>query len=216
VAAQLSALIVGCRFQHLQLLNQVNKPELAYDELEALIKRDVSMTYRLLRFINSAWYGLKTTVDSIRHALVLLGPAQVRVWASMIVLKDMGEEKPIELFRRCLIRARMAETLAPEIGRKAQASELFLMGMFSLADALTDIPMARVLEPLPLSQNIKLALLGGAGEYGIIHDLVRSYELGKWDDFSRDTAALEIDENMMPGVFCESRKWADEALGALM
>jgi len=97
---------------YLQLLQEVNKPELPYDELEGLIKQDVAMTYRLLRFINSVWYGLKQTVNSIRHALVLLGPVEVRLWASMLVLRELGEEKPRELFRRCLIRAKMAEGLA--------------------------------------------------------------------------------------------------------
>jgi EAL and modified HD-GYP domain-containing signal transduction protein len=204
------------KLQYLELLNAVNRLELAYDNLEELIKQDVAMTYRLLRFINSAWYGLRRSVSSIRHALVLLGPAQVRVWASMLVLKDMGSGKPNELFRRCLIRGRMAELVAPSVGMESRASELFLMGMFSLADALTDIPIEKVLEALPLSQDVKLALRGNAGDFGLIYEMVASYELGLWETFSRSAAAIELDEDVVPGIFGAARKWADQALGAIL
>jgi EAL and modified HD-GYP domain-containing signal transduction protein len=173
------------------------------------------MTYRLLRFINSAWYGLKTAVESIRHALVLLGPEQVRVWASMLVLKDMGEDKPNELFRRCLMRARMAEAFAPRVGLKSRASELFLMGMFSLADALTDIPLARVLFGLPLSKEIKMALLGQGGQFGLVHEMVLAYEMGWWDSFSDAARRASIEERVAPGMFNEAREWADQALRAI-
>lgn len=200
---------------HLQLLNQVNKPELAYDELEAIIKQDVSMTYRLLRFMNSAWFGLRTSVDSIRHALVLLGPPLVRTWASALVLREVSRDKPDELFRRSLIRARMAEALAPELGMRSHACELFLMGMLSLVDALTDVPMARVLGALPVSQRIKTALLGGGGEFGTVLDLVLSYELGRWDMFAWDAASLGLDENAVPRAFVASSHWADKALSAM-
>jgi c-di-GMP-related signal transduction protein len=207
--------IATTKLHYLQLLNEVNKPELAYDDLEALIKQDVSMTYRLLRFINSAWFGLRKTVESIRHALVLLGPAEVRVWASMLVLKDLGEDKPDELFRRCLIRAKMGESIAPLVGLRTRASELFLMGMFSLVDALTDIPLARVLEGLPVSRSIKMALLGQLGEFGPVHKAVVAYERGRWDEFSAAAEAFGLDEAVMPDVFAASRKWADDALGAI-
>jgi EAL and modified HD-GYP domain-containing signal transduction protein len=207
--------IAASKLNHLRLLNEVNKPELAYDELELLIKQDVSMTYRLLRFINSAWYGLKTAVESIRHALVLLGPEQVRVWASMLVLKDMGEDKPNELFRRCLMRGRMAEAFAPRVGLKSRSSELFLMGMFSLADALTDIPLARVLFGLPLSKEIKMALLGQGGQFGLVHEMVLAYEMGWWDSFSDAARRASIEERVAPGMFNEAREWADQALRAI-
>ncbi len=200
---------------YLDLLREVHKPELAYDDLEHLVKQDVAMTYRLLRFINSAWFGLTQTVASIRHALVLLGPREVKVWASMLVLRELGEEKPRELFRRCLIRAKMAEALGPRIGMEPQAPELFLMGMFSLVEALTDIPLRRVLEGLPLNQDIKMALLARGGPFGLIHEVVENYELGRWELFSQATAALKLDEAVVPGLFGTARKWADEAVNSM-
>ena len=203
------------RGRHLRLLNEVNRPELAYDELETLIKQDVAMTYKLLRFINSAWYGLKQPVDSIRHALVLLGPGEVRLWASMIVLRDIGREKPDELFRRCLIRAKMAEELAPVIDMETRASQLFLVGMFSLIEALMDVPMSQVLDSLPLNGDIKLALLARAGDYGLPCEIVAAYESGQWDALSEAAEAIDLDESVLPELFGAAQHWADQALSVI-
>ena len=200
---------------YLALLNEVNKSELAYDELADLIKLDVAMTYRLLRFINSAWYGLKHNVESIRHALVLLGPREVRLWASMLVLRELGEEKSREMFRRCLIRAKMAESIAPLVGMEARGPEMFLMGMFSLAEALTRVPLARVLDGLPLSGDVKTALLGRDGPLGAVCGAVEHYEWGQWDRLSEAVAALNLDEAAMPVLFASAVQWADNALSSM-
>ncbi|HET6430056.1 MAG TPA: HDOD domain-containing protein [Phycisphaerae bacterium] len=199
----------------LQVLDKVNQPELAYDDLEALIKQDVSMTYRLLRFLNSAWFGLRHTVSSIRQALVLLGPAEVRIWASMLVLSDMGQDKPNELFRRSLIRAKALEALANVIKMERQKSHLFLVGMFSLVEALTDIPIARVLDGLPLNENVKDALLGKPCPLRTVLEAIEQYEMGKWKAFSQSAGSLGLDEYVMPTVFRAASKWADDALSAI-
>jgi EAL and modified HD-GYP domain-containing signal transduction protein len=202
-------------FHYLQVLDQVSKPELALDELDVLVRQDVIMTLQLLRFINSAWFGLKTSVGSVRHALVLLGPAEVKKWAAMLALSDVGAEKPRELFRRCLIRARMAEEVAPLVGLKPRASELFLMGMFSLAHALTDTMLDRVLRGLPFSRDVKMALLHGTGEFAPIHRLVAAYEQGQWPVFLEAAASLELEERAVPALFISAREWADAALTAI-
>jgi len=200
---------------YLALLNEVNRSELAYEELADLIKQNVAMTYRLLRFINSAWYGLKHNVESIHHALVLLGPQEVRLWASMLVLRELGEDKSRELFRRCLIRAKMAESLAPLVGLETRGPELFLMGMFSLAEALTRVPLARVLDGLPLSADVKAALLIRDGPLGPVCGAVEHYEWGHWDRLSEAAAALNLDEAAMPVLFAAAVQWADNALRSM-
>jgi c-di-GMP-related signal transduction protein len=207
--------VVSNQLNYMRILCAVNKPVLDYDELDALIKQDIAMTYKLLRFINSAWYGLRNRVDSIRHALVLLGPAEVRVWASLLVLKEAGSEKPNELFRRSLTRAQVAEKLAPLVGMESNASELFLMGMFSMVDALTDVPMEKVLDGLPLNEHIKSALLGEDGEFRHVHDAILSYEMGEWSDFARAAGELGLAEESVPGLFRTSDEWAAEALAAM-
>lgn len=197
---------------YLRVLNGVNKPELEYDELDELIKRDVAMTYALLRFVNSAWYGVRTEIRSIRHALILLGPKEVRTWASLLVLKSLGTDKPNELFRRSLSRAKVAEQVAPLIGMEAMSSELFLMGMFSVIDALTDISMAKILEELPLAEPVAQALLAGEGDYGPLYRGILAYESADWETFSACAAEMELDEPIMPELFTMALKWADEVL----
>jgi EAL and modified HD-GYP domain-containing signal transduction protein len=196
----------------LQVLNEVNRPELALDELEALIKQDVSMTYRLLRFMNSVWFGLRYEVRSIRHALVLLGPKEMRKWASMVIVRSAGADKPRELLVRSLARARLAELAAPLSGLSEHTSSLFLTGMFSCIDAMLDVPLAAALEDVALHQDIKSALLGAAGPFRTVLDAILSYEEGDWAGFEAHAQALHLEPDAMPGLFFRSLKWANGTL----
>ncbi len=207
--------ILTSKAHHMALLQEFNKEEWDVDSAELLIEQDVSMTYRLLRFINSAWFGLKYEVSSIRHALVLLGPREVKLWASMLMLHQLGEGKPKELFRRCLIRAKMAEGLAPLVGLKPKARELFLMGMLSLVDALADVSLEEAFDGLPVSKDIRHALLAGTGPFGPIYQALTDYEMARWEAFADTAAAIGLDENAVPTLFGIARKWADNALGSM-
>ena len=197
---------------HLRVLNEVNQPELPYDKLEDLIKQDVALTYKLLRFMNSVWFGLRYEVKSIKHALVLLGPKEVKKWASLVVVGGTAEDKPRELLRCSLTRAKAAEQLAPLIDMKAVAPDLFLMGMFSVIDALMDAPMACVLDQLPVSKHIKTALIPGEGPFRPVLDTIVAYEQGEWERFATQAAALRLDETIVPELFRNSLKWANNAL----
>jgi len=195
----------------LRLLEQMNRPEISVEEIEGIIKQDVALTYKLLRFINSAWFGLRHKISSIRHALVWLGPKEVRKWFALVSLRDMGTDKPNELFLRAMTRAKMGESIAPASAMREQASELFLMGMFSLMDAILDMPMSEVLTKLPLDDQIKTALLGGSCPFRWVHDLIGAYERGNWDTFSEHANQLHLDENVVPPIFNESIRWANQA-----
>lgn len=207
--------IAANKLIYLQVLNEVNRPELQLEDLEGLIKQDVSMTYRLLKFMNSVWFGLRYEVHSIKHALVLLGPKEVRKWATLLAVADAGEDKPRELLLRSLTRARAAEQLADSAGMSGVAAELFLMGMFSVIDALMDRPMADILEELPLNADVKGALLGEESRFRTMYDLVIGYESGQWERFSTAAASLEVDESAVPDALRKASKWANEALEVL-
>jgi EAL and modified HD-GYP domain-containing signal transduction protein len=199
------------KLSHLRMLKEVNRAELSYDQLETVIKQDVALTYNLLRFINSAWFGLRYKVTSIKHALVLLGPKEIRKWFAMVALRQMGTDKPNELLRRCMARAKMAELAAPLVGLDSRAPELFLTGMFSVIDALLDTPMQQVMEKLPLDDHVKAALMGEPNLYKTVLDAILAYEKGEWDDFLRSAAELRLDEHRMPAIYTESLKWANDA-----
>ena len=208
---QKGAILNGNKLAHVRLLEQITRPDIGYDELADTIELDVSLTFRLLRFINSAWAGLSREVTSIRHSLALLGLRQVRKWVALISLRNIGEEKPVELIVQAMTRAKMGEALASLVGMKEQADDLFLMGMFSLIDGLLDMPMADVLGRLPLGQSIKAALLDNAGPFCPIKQLIEAYERGEWRTFLQLTASLGIDDRIMPVVFRDSLTWANRA-----
>lgn len=200
------------KLAYFRVLREVNRPELSLDELEACIKLDVAMTYKLLRFMNSAWFGLRYAVDSIKHALVLLGPKEVKKWASLLAIGHTGADKPRELLLRSLTRAKVGEQLAPLVAMPGSASELFLMGMFSVIDALMDRPIAELLEDLPLNEEVKATLLGESSRFRVVYDLILAYEEGQWDLFSSYAGSLDLDESVIPELFRNSSKWANNAL----
>ena len=201
----------GNNLMYLRLLQEVSRPELSYQELETTIKQDVSLTYRLLRFINSAWFGLRNEIDSIYHALVWLGPPEIRKWFSLVCLRNMATDKPGELMVEGITRAKMAESLAEDLDLEEQKSELFLMGMFSILDGLLDRPMSEILPDLPINPEIKSALLGQPCRFRQVLDTVIAFERGEWGTFSAHAATLELPEDAVQAVFIESAKWATNA-----
>ncbi len=202
------------KLTYLQVMNEVFKPSLLYDELAGLIETDVSMSFKLLRFINSAWFGLKYEIKSIKHALVLLGPQEIKRWLSIAVIRDTGDDKPYELLLRCLSRAKLAEQIGERLpGFSRRSSELFLMGLLSSVDALVDQPMNVVLDGLPVSASIKAALLGERGGLRDVYDAILAYETGRWSDFAESAAAIRLDESAMPDMVATAQKWGNNILG---
>ena len=197
---------------HLRMLQEVNRAEMSYDTISEIIKQDVALTYKLLRYINSVWFALRHKVTSIQRALAWLGPVEIRRWFALSSLKNMSTNKPDELLLQALARAKMAELTAIPAGLKKDASELFLMGMFSLIDALLDAPMETVLDKLPLDEQTKGALIGDPGPFRSVYEMITNYELGAWEAFSAKAHELNIDENIIPGIFRESVNWANEGL----
>jgi c-di-GMP-related signal transduction protein len=195
------------KVNYVQVLREVHKPELDFDELENIFKRDVAFSYKLLRCINSAYFGLRAKVESIKHALILMGMIELRKWVSLIAVQGLGEDKPQELLATSIIRARFCELLAPRLGQEDRASDLFLMGMFSLLDAFVDRPLAELLEELPISDDIKDALLEREGPLGKIYELVLAYERGNWGEFSQLSEELMLDEKGVPALFHDSLEW---------
>ncbi|MDW8060692.1 MAG: HDOD domain-containing protein [Thermomicrobium sp.] len=161
----------------LLLLARLQDPEVEFSELEALISLDVGLTYRLLRLVNSVWYG-RRRIESVRQALLLLGTRLVSAWVTLLLMADVPE-KPHELLTTAVVRARTAELLAAARGR-ANRESAFLVGLLSVLDALLDQPMEELLASLPLAEELRQALLTREGELGLVLDAVLAYERGDW------------------------------------
>ncbi|MDW7982672.1 MAG: HDOD domain-containing protein [Thermomicrobium sp.] len=162
----------------LLLLARLQDPDVEFSELEALISLDVGLTYRLLRLVNSVWYG-RRRIESVRQALLLLGTRLVSAWVTLLLMADIPD-KPHELLTTAVIRARMAELIVAATG-KGNREAAFLVGLLSVLDALLDQPMDELLAALPLAEELRVALLHRAGELGAILDLILAYERGNWE-----------------------------------
>ncbi len=142
----------------MRLLTRINQPNTSLDEIIDVLSQDVAMSVKTLKYVNSAAYGLGGGVDSIRHAAVLVGRDSLRCWTMLELMTALGD-KPIELARLALIRARFCELVALRRGLP-QADSFYTVGMLSLLDAMTDTPMALVTERIAVADSIRSALLG--------------------------------------------------------
>jgi EAL and modified HD-GYP domain-containing signal transduction protein len=195
---------------YLNLLRELNRPGVRLDEIGDLIRRDLSLTYRLLMYLNSAHFGLRHEVRSIRHALTLLGEREIRRWATLIALASLGSEKPGELIVMSLCRGRMLERAAELIGRADEAQDLFLLGLLSMLDAIVDCPLGECLQGLPLAAPLADALAGKPGPYRDALDLVIAYESAEWSTVFDRARKLGASPGALPELYLEAARWSRE------
>ncbi len=192
-----------------QIVAEANKEDFNFEELEKLIARDVSMSYKLMRYINSAFFRRVHEVSSIKQAIVMLGEMGLRRFISLIVMAKLASDKPSELIRTSIVRARLCEQLGQYGPSGIDGSELFTLGLFSLIDAIMDQEMESLMEKLPLSENIKKALVSGEGVLGQYLRLAQCYEAGDWKGFAESVKKLGIDEEKVPECYMEALGWAN-------
>lgn len=202
--------IPGFKVNYIHLIRELNQPQIDLDKLEQVIKHDVSLSYKLLRYLNSAWFGWRAEVKSIKGALVKLGEKPTRKWASMIAFTNLAEGKPEELLLSSLIRARFCELLGPEAGMRNKELDLFLIGLFSLVNALVDRPLTEILDELSVSDEVRRGLLDAETPIGEVFRLVLAYERGDWDAVLFLADALRIEHTRLPECYAEAVEWADQ------
>ena len=194
------------RLNFLRLLREVSQPELDVIKFEAMIKQEASVCYRLLRYLNSAAFGVQNEVHSIRHALTLMGEREVRRWVRLVATLTVCESRPSELLASAMVRARFCELLAPRVPHGE--SDLFLMGLFSMIDAILEIPMPRVLESVPVDHETKAVLLGESSKLRPLYDLMLARESGNWEIASECSRQLRLSESDVAGAFWQAMQWA--------
>lgn len=196
------------KLNYLRVLHAVNRPSIDMHEIAENIKLEASLSYRLLRYLNSPVFFLPVEVHSIPHALSLLGERGVRKWISLVVIACMGEGKPEELMILPLVRARFCELLAPAAQMAGAANDLFLLGLLSAVDAILDMKMSDVLEEIKVRADIRDALLGKQNPLQETFDIVRAYEIGDWNLMESAAARLGINFESIPGMYLQSLEWA--------
>ena len=207
--------IPGYTINYLNMLREASRSDIDFDKLEQIFRRDVALSFKMLKFINSAFFGLRNKVSSVKQALVLLGRKEILKWISLLALQNMAQDKPDELVVLSLVRARFGELLALQLGWAKRSDQAFLVGLFSLVDAMLDRPMNDILRELPLDDDIVAALLRGDNDLGQLHTLVRHYEKAEWNEYAVGARKLGIADKEVAELYRQSVNWA-QGLSALL
>ena len=192
----------------LQIITEINKEDFSFEELEKYIQRDVAASYKLMRYINSAFFRRLKEITSIKQALILLGEKQVKHFISIVAMAELASDKPEELIRTSIIRAKLCELLGKNRGIE-EVSELFTLGLFSHIDAILGDTMENLMGSLPFSESIKQALVNNEGKLADYLRLATSYEMGDWDLCSETADKIGLTEENIPESYMEAVSWAD-------
>jgi c-di-GMP-related signal transduction protein len=191
----------------LRLMQEINRPDIDFDRLEELIKSEVTLSVRLLRFLRSAGFGWKHDVNTIGQALRVLGERPARKWASLVVLTLIGEDKPAELLTTTLVRAQLCEQLGAEASLPERQADLFLVGLLSTLDAMLDRPMDQVLAQMSVSPEVQQALLTGDSLLSDTLQLAISYDRGDWEGVRRLAPRIAYPEVSIPEAYRHAVEW---------
>ncbi|VAW59222.1 Predicted signal transduction protein [hydrothermal vent metagenome] len=195
----------------LNIINRLQEPEISSEELESILVQDITLSYKLLRYINSATFSLRREVDSIKDAIIILGINNLKNWVSLILMSKVVDTKPTELIVTGMIRGKMCEALA-EMQHPEIKHQMFIIGLFSVLDALMDQPLIDLLDTVILSTSIKLALLDKAGIQGEIYKSVLQYEKCDWDELIHS----DIDAPQYIQAYLGAVYWADQNIKSLL
>ena len=202
--------ISSAKVTRLKLFDIIEKDEPDFDALAPAIEADVAISYRLLNFLNSANFSFATKVTSIKQAVVLTGWKPIRNWLRLIILTDLTpSEKTQELAYLSAHRAKLFETAALGSGYEDESDTLFIVGLFSLLDAMLDTQMKEITDHLPVDDDVKDTLCGKKTRYTPWLDLAKAIEGSDWDEVGKRATAL----NLLPGTVAVSYQhaftWAD-------
>ena len=200
--------VPASRVNYVRLLEMVSRSEIDLLELEKLLKQEASISYRLLRYLNSPVFGMALEVKSIRHAMAILGEREMRRWIRLVVTVGAAEQTCSELVLMGLTRARFCEMLS---NRVQSNGDLFLMGLLSMMDAILEVSMDVLLEQIPVERETKAVLLGQKSTLLPLHQLMLAHESGNWAKSSELSKQLKLSDEEVATHWWQALQWAQEA-----
>jgi c-di-GMP-related signal transduction protein len=192
----------------LKLVKEFSRKELVLERIEALIKKDAALSFKLLKFINSAYFYRANPINTIKDAITYLGTNELRKFIHIVVISDLSTQKPNELVRTSIIRATMCEKCGGVFDTEFSTDELFTLGLFSLMDAILDCKMKDILQHIVLSKKMKTALIGKNKNFNIILKIIEGFEKGDWENIVFDVIAGKSIEKKLPEFYLDSVKMA--------
>ncbi len=196
----------------LQLLAEVTRKETDIDKLHKIIQTDLAITYKLFKFLNSAYFYRLQEVKTVKHAIAYLGERELRRFIMLMIISELATKKPGELVRLVLVRAKFCELLGLASPHKIDASELFIMGLFSLLDAMLDLNMKDILGNLPVSNRVKEALLLEPGLYTTFLKVPISFERNQSAIFTPLLAELGVEHKKVSKCYLTAVNYANGLL----
>lgn len=197
--------VTPLKVNYIQLLNIVNSGNFELTEAADIIGRDTALVISLLKMVNRM--SINSEITSIRHAAAMLGQKELKKWITTAVAGKLYADKPNEITRLSLLRAKFAENLAPSFELAGHSSELFLMGLFSVLDVILEKPMKEALEIIRVSKDISDALISKKGRLAPVLDFMTRYERAEWQEVSRQMLLQNIGMNEVYDSYVGSLKW---------
>lgn len=193
-----------------ELLYETSKPELDLASITSVFERDVSLSYKLLRYANSPIFKRRNEISTIKQALVILGSGELKRFLGLMFATNVNPDKPSELINAAMTRAKFCEMVANDINAPVDTSIAFLTGLLSLIDAILDESLESILEKLPLAQEIKDALTTKKGVLAALITLVKQIEHADWDKTAKVMEKLGLSKEKVVKDYNEAIAWADE------
>ena len=193
------------KVNYIELLNVVNAQDFDLQEAADVIGKDPALVISLLEMVNRM--SLNSDITSIRHAAAMLGQKELKRWINTAVTKELCADKPSEITRLVMIRAKFAEELAGAFGMGMVAQELFIMGLFSAIDIMLDKPMEEALNMVQVSKNIRDALIDNKGDFAPLLNFIRRYEDADWTEVSRLMVINDINMDEVYEAYLNALKW---------
>lgn len=193
------------KVNYIELLNMVNVNDFDLTKAADVIGRDTALVISLLKMVNKM--ARNSEITSIRHAAAMLGQRELKKWINTAVTNQLCADRPNEITRESLLRAKFAENLAPAFEMSMQSSELFLMGLFSVLDLILDKPMDEALKMVKVSKEIDAALLEKKGALADVLIFIDRYENADWQEVSRIMLLKDIDTDQVYHAYIDALKW---------
>ena len=197
--------VMPLKVNYIKLLELVNNADYDLTKAADIISHDTALTVSLLDIVNHM--ARNSRITSIRHAAAMLGQQELKKWINVAVTKELCADRPDEITRISLLRAKFVEQLSPLFDMAGQSQELFLMGLFSVLDLILEMPMEEALKRVNVSKKITEALVHGKGDFEPVLDLMLRYENADWQELSRQMILLNINTDDVYDAYISSLVW---------
>jgi len=199
----------------LQLLREINEDDFELQDIAKIVERDPSLSISLLRFLNSAAVGLVNKVQSINSAVAILGQKEIKRWATVAISVGIAEDRPSEITKVSLLRAKFAENLAGVFSLGVFQDNLFMAGLFSMLDIILEKPMDEAIREVALNELVRDALVDGKGKLSVVMDFIRDYERADWNSVAISIINNSLDGALVGKAFTDALIWYHELLDSI-